>query len=135
MADTPNNAENAAYLAASLGRLLADHGAKDVRVLDMRLLGLWTDFFVIVTSSSAAHQDALYRHIKEAAPGLGGSIIHRAGTAKPRTSGGSERDEWKAVDMGDVVVHIMSGKARAFYDLERLWSDAPVTEVRAPAAG
>jgi ribosome-associated protein len=105
--------------AVELGKLLsASHGG-EVVVMDMRNLNFWTDFFVIATVTSGVHLSGLERHIKEFARERGLDILHRS--RKPETE-----DEWRLLDLGAIVVHLMNAKTRAFYELERLWSAAPI---------
>jgi ribosome-associated protein len=105
----------------ALGDLLRDHRGADVLVLDLREMaspygaGAWTDFFVIATSSSDTHMDGLDRHIKEFCHERGIDILRRS--HKP-----DGEDEWRIIDLGPIVIHLMNGKARSFYDLERLYS-------------
>lgn len=47
----------------------------------------------------------------------------------PLAVAGRENAEWIAMDYGQVFVHIMQRPARAFYDIENLWSDGKVTEL------
>jgi ribosome-associated protein len=101
--------------AADIGKLLRDHKGADVLVLDLRDIGAWTDFFVIATSSSGTHMDGLDRHIKEFCQERGIDILRRS--HKP-----DGEDEWRIIDLGPIVIHLMNGKARSFYDLERLYS-------------
>jgi ribosome-associated protein len=101
--------------ARALGELLAEHKGQDVAVLDLRELGGWTDFFVIATAASNTHMDGLERHIKDFCRERDLEIFRRS--RKPQ----NEEDEWRLIDMGTVVVHLMSERARAFYELERLW--------------
>jgi len=103
--------------ATAIGELLRDHRGDDVLVLDLRELGTWTDFFVIATSSSGTHMDGLDRHIKEFCNERGINILRRS--HKPEGE-----DEWRIIDLGPIVIHLMNNKARAFYDLERLYSMA-----------
>ncbi|MDR3337799.1 MAG: ribosome silencing factor [Treponema sp.] len=102
-------------IAGELGELLKDHHGGDVVVMDLRELNSWTDFFVIATVTSSTHVQGLLRHIKEFAREQGIEILHRRRKTIPG-------DEWNLVDLGNVVIHLMSEKARAFYELERLWA-------------
>ena len=111
-------------LALELGKLLTDHHGGDVVVLDLRPLNFWTDFFVIATATSSTHLMGLERHIKELAREKGADILHRSRRPKNTVEGHS--DEWCLLDMGTIVVHLMSAKARSFFELERLWSAAPL---------
>jgi len=121
MDDTYQN--NNDYLdAVELGKLLHDHKGIDVVVMDMRPLGFWTDFFVIASVTSDTHLSGLERHIKEFARENGIEILHRS--RKPEKDAEQHSDEWCLIDMGNIVIHLMSGKARSFFELERLWSTA-----------
>jgi len=112
----------------ALGNLLREHKGDDVLVLDLREMGAWTDFFVIATATSNAHLDGLERHIKEFCKERGIEILRRS--RKPNVSHralvsvGTQEDEWRIIDLGSTVIHLMSRKAREFYDLERLYSMA-----------
>jgi ribosome-associated protein len=105
--------------ALELGALLSEHRGIDVAVMDMRELNFWTDFFVIATVSSGAHLGGLERHIKEYAREKGLEILRRS--RRPEAA-----DDWCLVDFGNLVIHLMSAQARSFYELERLWSAAPL---------
>jgi ribosome-associated protein len=117
--------EGRAAFALALGELLREARGLDVVALDLRELNAWTDFFVIATVSSGAHRSGLERHIKEFAREKGFEVLRRS----RRPSGGVE-DEWSLIDLGDIVVHLMTEKARLFYELERLWGAQPL-ELRA----
>ncbi|MDR2746951.1 MAG: ribosome silencing factor [Treponema sp.] len=105
----------------ALGALLRDHKALDVAVLDLRECNSWTDFFIIGTAASSSHLEGLERHIKDFCGDQGLEILRRS----PRPRGDAE-DDWRVTDLGAVVIHLMSQRARTFYELERLWSAAPV---------
>ena len=129
----------------SLCKLLEDHKGDDVVALDLRKLNLWTDFFIIATVTSSTHLQGLLRHIKEYADAEGLTIHRRSlkhgNTANRsfRTSDGSrgftdgagfaggavsEDGGWNLVDMGTVVIHLMTAQSREFYELEELWNSA-----------
>jgi ribosome-associated protein len=115
-------------LAKELGQLLDDHRGADVLVMDMRSLNFWTDFFVIATASSNTHLAGLERHIKEFIRERGLEIFNRS-RRPAKIQGFSEEhgsDEWRLLDLGTTVVHLMTSRIREFYELERLWSAAPI---------
>ena len=100
--------------AVAIGNLLEDGKGEDVVVLDVSALNSWTDYFVIATISSSTHWQGLYRQVKEYAA-ANNLEIHK--TVQKTQQG----NEWNLVDLGSIVVHLMSKDARDFYDLERLW--------------
>jgi ribosome-associated protein len=114
-------------LALSLGKLLEEHKGGDVVVMDMKNLNFWTDFFIIATVTSSAHLMGLERHIKEFARDRGIEILRRSRKPDKNTGPGSTEppsDEWSLIDLGDMVIHLMSARTRSFFELERLWSAA-----------
>jgi len=114
----------------ALGDLLREHKGDDVVALDLREMNTWTDFFIIATATSNAHLDGLERHIKEYCGERGIEILRRsrkpAVSHRARASGSYEtpvpEDEWRIIDLGAAVIHLMSRRAREFYELERLYS-------------
>ena len=104
--------------AAALGQLLDDHKGGDVLVMDMRGLNFWTDFFIIATVTSSTHSMGMEKHVKEFVRENGLEILHRS--RKPEGD-----DEWCLLDLGGIVIHLMTERARSFFELERLWSAAP----------
>ena len=101
--------------AHDLGVLLQEHKGKDVVVMDLCEMKTWTDFFIIATASSNTHLDGLERHIKEFCAGNDLELLRRS----RRPAG--EDDEWRLLDLGTIVVHLMSERLREFYELERLY--------------
>ena len=90
--------------------------AKDISIIDVRDRTSVTDFMVIASGTSN-------RHVKS----LADSVVTEAKSNGVRTATveGGQVSDWLLVDLGDVVVHIMLPATREFYDLERLWRDAP----------
>jgi ribosome-associated protein len=119
MEDTLSETDRAYAVAEALGELLREHKGGDVSVLDLRIMNAWTDFFVIATVSSGAHMDGLERHIKEFC--LEKEIEILGKSRKPQTGD----DEWRLIDLGWMVIHLMSRSLRDFYELERLWAAIP----------
>ncbi|MDR2631443.1 MAG: ribosome silencing factor [Spirochaetaceae bacterium] len=105
--------------ALALGGILREHKGGDVVVMDLRPLRIWTNFFIIATVSSHTHLQGLERYVREFAHERG-LDIHRS-SRKP-----SHNDEWNLIDLGNIVIHLMTAHSRAFYELERLWSAAEI---------
>ncbi len=105
--------------------LLAVHAAEskkalDLRVLDLREITTFTDYFVICTSSNPKQSQAIGDEI--------GRQLKQIGEL-PVSVEGYETGEWLLMDYGDFLVHIFSETARSYYDLERLWRHAKVLEL------
>ncbi|QTQ11491.1 ribosome silencing factor [Treponema parvum] len=100
--------------ALEIARLLQDGKGKDVCVLDISELNSWTDYFIIATVNSSSHQQGLYKDVKDYIKDHALEIhtVHR------KTPDGND---WNLIDLGPIVVHLMSEAARNFYDLEKLW--------------
>jgi ribosome-associated protein len=98
--------------------------ANDLRILDLREVTSFTEFFVIcsVPNPRQAHAiaDEIARQLKEM-----GEL--------PISVEGYDVAEWILLDYGDFIVHIFSETARSYYDLERLWRHAKAVEVGALA--
>jgi ribosome-associated protein len=114
-----DNLPPASLFPQALGDMLKDHKGADVLVLDLRDMNTWTDFFVIATSTSETHMDGLERHIKELCREMGVDILRRS--FRPEGE-----DEWRIIDLGSTVIHLMSRKSRDFYNLERLYPVAAI---------
>ena len=100
--------------AIEIARLMEDGKGNDVTLLDISGLNSWTDYFVIVTVNSSAHWQGLYKQIKEYIKD-NDLEIHVTNRKSP------DGDDWNLIDLGAIVVHLMSESARSFYDLEKLW--------------
>ena len=94
-------------------KALEDRKGVDVKVYDVRGKSSLADFFVVATGSAAPHLKALIAESQ--------SVMKDAGVQSYRTSGDPESG-WIVVDYVDVVVHVFSPEARAYYALEKLWA-------------
>jgi ribosome-associated protein len=89
--------------------------AKDLRVLDLREITSFADFFLIATGSNARQIQAIADEIEIQLKQLG---------EYPHSVEGYQNAEWVLLDYGDYLIHVFTEKARQYYDLERLWRDA-----------
>lgn len=99
-----------------------DRKGRELVVLDLRGLSTATDFFVIATGTSDMHVRSIAEHIIEE--------LKRSG-ARPSHVEGLRGGRWVLLDYIDFVVHVFHPEARAFYQLEDLWGDAPRLDVEA----
>ena len=95
---------------------LEDGKGWDILSLDVTEVTDITDYMVLVSGASNRHVKALVDQVIESV---------KKGGCPPRGVEGRETYTWVLVDLGDVLVHVMQAETRAFYDLERLWSDLP----------
>jgi len=100
-------------LAAKLATALVDGKAADVKTYDVRGKSALTDFQLVATGAAAPHLKALVTAANNAA--------RECGASDYRTSGDPESG-WIVVEFVDVIVHVFSPEARAYYALEKLWS-------------
>lgn len=100
--------------ACEIAKLMEEGKGDNVLVLDISGLNSWTDYFVIVTVSSSTLQQGLLKQIKDYIKD-NDLEIHKTNRKMP------DGDDWFLVDLGNIVVHLMSESAREFYNLEKLW--------------
>ena len=100
-------------LNGDLAGLLQEHNGQNVSTLDLRGINNWTDFFIIATVTSRTHMDGLERHIKD--------FCREKNVAILGSSRKTQDDEWRLIDLGSIIVHLMTISTREFYELERLW--------------
>ena len=109
--------------AREIAKLMEDGKGNDVTLLDISGLNSWTDYFVIVTVTSSAHWQGLYKQIKEYIK-ENDLEIHVTNRKSP------DGDDWNLIDLRAIVVHLMSESARSFYDLEKLWHAGKIIDFR-----
>ena len=107
-------------IAALAVKALDDKKAHNIKVLKTDKQTVLADYFVICNGTSSTHIKALTEEVDGRLSDAGEPPLrregHRSGT-------------WVLLDFGCVVVHIFTEEARAFYDLERLWSDSEEVEL------
>jgi ribosome-associated protein len=103
-------------IAITAARAAADKQAVDVTILDVSGLIVITDCFVICSGTSDRQVKTLVEEVEKAVRDIGERPVRREGEADA---------SWVLLDYVDVVVHVFGQEEREYYDLERLWSDAP----------
>ena len=103
-----------------IAQALYDKKAKDIQVLNIGKLTSIGDYFIICSCTSTVQVKACADEAEEKMAEAG---IH------PGHKEGYQGGNWILMDFGDIIVHIMLEETRAFYDLERLWSDAEPIEI------
>lgn len=93
-----------------------DKLAKNIVVLNMDTISLVADYFLICHASNERQVQAIAREVREVVEEKGQTI---------QAIEGFDQARWVVVDAGDVVCHIFHQEDRSYYNLERLWGDAP----------
>jgi ribosome-associated protein len=101
--------------------LLDDKKALDIISLDVRKVTTLTDFFIICSGTSDRHRKALADNLQDMAEKNGMETLSKEGYGKA---------DWILLDYGHAVVNIFSGAAREKFNLERLWSDGRLADMR-----
>ena len=94
--------------------------AEEVVALDLRSSADFTDFFLVLSGQNQRQLVAIADAVVDALRTLG---------RRPAHVEGYPRQEWILLDYSSFVVHVMTPRTRAFYDLERLWGGAKRVEV------
>lgn len=104
----------AAVRAADLKR------AEDIVVLDVENVSLLADYFMICHGNNARQIEAIANEVVEKVEEKGGTLKRIEGMDSAR---------WVLIDFGDIIIHVFNEEERAFYDLEKLWGDAPMVDL------
>ncbi|HEX6596822.1 MAG TPA: ribosome silencing factor [Acidimicrobiales bacterium] len=119
-ADLDRELESVRDLTRVAARAAASKGGEDTVVLEVGAVLAICDAFVL-TSGRNHRQVATIAEEVEAQ-------VKAAGGRSPLRTEGRDTSEWVLLDFGDFVVHVFLEETRRFYDIERLWRDAPRLE-------
>ena len=100
--------------------LALERKASDVVVLDLRGISTATDYFVIASGNSDVQVKAIADHVRDEL---------KKDSVRPEHLEGLRGGRWVLMDYVNFVVHVFHPQAREFYQLERLWGDAPRWDV------
>ncbi|MBI5646184.1 MAG: ribosome silencing factor [Ignavibacteriae bacterium] len=94
--------------------------AHDVAILELGSLSDVTDYFVVCTGDTDTHVKAIADHVDDQLRIAGSPVWRREGL---------QTLQWVLLDCVDVVVHVFQPRVREYYDIERLWGDAPIEKI------
>ena len=103
--------------AIAAAKAAADKKAKDTILLELSDISAFADYFVICTGENPAQMRAIADAIDE--------LFSKEFKLEPLGIEGLAHGRWVLMDYGDIIVHIFNNETRAFYELEKLWMDAP----------
>ncbi len=107
-------------VALAAARAAAAKQAEDIAILDVHGLIVITDYFVICSGGTERQVKTIVEEVERALRDLDRKPLRREGETEAR---------WVLLDYVDVVVHVFAEEERDYYDLERLWRDAPRVEL------
>jgi ribosome-associated protein len=110
-------------LADRVTDLIFNKKGYDVKILDLRNLTTIADYFVICTADSDTQVKAIADEIDKSLRDEGTRLWHKEGY---------QALTWVLLDYVDVVVHIFKKEAREYYNIEKLWGDAPAFDIEDP---
>ncbi len=111
-------------LALKISELIFEKKGYDVKILDLTKVTSFADYFVVCSADSDTQVKAISDEVERKLRDLGVFSWHREGY---------ESLSWVLLDYVDVIAHIFKKDARLYYNLEKLWGDAPVIEVQDPS--
>ncbi len=106
------------HLAASIVRAMQEKKGEEIVVMDMRQVSGLADYFILCSADSDLQVRALIEHIRK--------TVRETFEELPWSVEGEDFLQWVLMDYVNVVAHILTPEKRSFYELERLWGDAPM---------
>ena len=105
-------------MSRAIAEAASNKKARDIVILDMTKLTMATDYFIICSATSTTQVKGIADNIEDELAEKGVFFTHKEGYRE---------GNWILLDYGDCVAHIFIDEDRQFYNLERLWADAPTT--------
>ena len=118
--ESADRSDDSVALAVVAARAAVDLKASDVVILDVGAVLSIAGYFVIASASNP-------RQVRAVVDDVEAKIKAELGRSPVRTEGVREQ-QWTLIDYGDVVVHVFLESVREFYEIERLYMDAPRVE-------
>ena len=112
--------------ARRIAGIAQDKLADDVVILDMRPVCIYTDFFVVCSGRNTRQVKSIWDEVH--------ARLKHDTRLLPRAVDGERESTWIVADYLDVVLHVFTPEARAYYALEDLWGDVPSVSVEAVSA-
>ncbi len=101
--------------------VMEEKKAKDISIIDIQSITEIADYFVICSGTSTTHIKTIADELDFKLAEVGMEAHHKEGYDSAR---------WILLDYGDVVIHVFHQEDRGFYNLERLWSDGELINIR-----
>lgn len=108
-------------IAYEVTKALDAKKGQNIRLLKIDRVSSLADYFLICTGTSNTHVKTLCDYAEYTLEQPGEQMLSREG---------HRGNSWELLDYGSIVVHVFTEEARKFYDLERLWADAELVDIR-----
>lgn len=106
--------------ARKIVQVMDSKKAKDIQLIKIEGISSLGDYFVVASASNTTQVKAIADEVEDEMTKLG---------LEPNRVEGRQSAQWILMDYYDVMVHVFLDEARSFYNLERLWSDAPQLDI------
>ena len=108
--------ENLLAVVNELHTALDNKFAKDIAILELGAISPIADYFVIATAGSTPQMQGLIQAAEELLKNHGLTLYHTEGL---------QSGKWVLLDFGTIIVHLFDKESREYFNLERIWGDAP----------
>lgn len=108
-------------LVEKIVSLMEEKKAREISIIDIENITEIADYFVICSGTSTTHIKSIADELEFKLGEAGLQAYHKEGYDTAR---------WILLDYSDVVIHVFHQEDRGFYNLERLWSDGILTNIR-----
>lgn len=100
---------------------LDDKKGEDIKIIDISEVSVIADYFIIASGNNHNQIQRMADEVEEK--------LHKLGVGLKQVEG-YETANWVLMDFNDVIVHIFNKENRLFYDLERIWRDGKITDMK-----
>ena len=100
---------------------LEDKKAEDIKIIDISEVSVLADYFIIASGTNRSQIQAMVDNVDEK--------LYKAGYERKQLEG-YDTANWILADYKDIIVHVFDNENRLFYDLERIWRDGKIIEVK-----
>jgi ribosome-associated protein len=107
--------------AIQCAALALDKKALNVKILEIQRISTIADYLVLATGSSDKQTQAIAESVRHGLKKFG----------KPLDIEGLKEGNWVVIDYGDVILHVFKEDQRRYYNLDELWSNAPLVDIPA----
>ena len=114
--------KNNKKIADKIADYMLDKKALDIKTIKIDTISSFADYLVICTSESEPQTKAIANHIKD-------SLLKEEGI-KPWHIEGYENSKWVLLDYVNIIINIFNQESRKYYNIERLWADGKIEDVK-----